>query len=797
MGTAHATYLTPENLEGIISGRGLITDGTNIGLTNLCATNQVLQWNGSEWLCQNIFSGSYNDLSDIPANIDTDATDDFSGDYTDLTNQPSIAYTTNEVPWTDLTGVPTNLDTDSSDDFDGTWSSLTEVPINIDIDSTDDFDGDYASLTNAPSLNALSTATLTCTTNQVTKWNGSAWICANDIDTQFSGNWGDLSGIPANLDTDTTDDFSGDYADLTNKPSIAYATAAVPWEDLTNVPANLDTDSSDDSPWNKNSTTIYYTDGLVGLGTSTVNDQLDIAGDMDLTGTIKMDGLDLITRRDDPWSIYIGQYAGSAISGINKRNTAIGYESMKSTTGSQNTAIGWNTLKANSTGGLNIAIGDNTMLSNTSGSRNTAVGTSALQGSKIGVDNTALGYQSHYASNSGQYNTSAGAYSLYSNSAGHRNAAFGANALRNNTGNYNTGVGFEAGNGNNTGAENVFIGYQTGRGATGAFSQNTILGSQAGYSLGASSNGNVFVGYKAGYSETGANKLYIENSNATSPLIYGEFDNDIVTINGNLGIGDSNPQFPLSVRKDTNGLSGALLINADTGTEAITALGLLNDAFDADGESLVMSIDGKNVSDPITTVSSTLDLEINSDGAIGFYTFDDTPITFSPNDSEALRITGDGKVGIGTDAPVSKLHLKSTVAWASPTIRIDGNTTSNPVSIMLNRLSSNRWSGIDFATNSTSNWYIGTTYNSGIAENGLSIGTNYETSNAKFYIDTTGNIGIGTTEPKTKLDVNGIIKTAPRASATCSSDTEGGIYYDSDDNHFYGCNGTAWVQLDN
>jgi len=65
------------------------------------------------------------------------------------------------------------------------------------------------------------------------------------------------------------------------------------------------------------------------------------------------------------------------------------------------------------------------------------------------------------------------------------------------------------------------------------------------------------------------------------------------------------------------------------------------------------------------------------------------------------------------------------------------------------------------------------------------------------YNATGGDVGIGTTTPNTKLEVNGIIKTTPRASATCDAGSEGGIYYDSDDNNFYGCNSTDWVQLNN
>jgi hypothetical protein len=41
------------------------------------------------------------------------------------------------------------------------------------------------------------------------------------------------------------------------------------------------------------------------------------------------------------------------------------------------------------------------------------------------------------------------------------------------------------------------------------------------------------LGYNAGYNETGSNKLYIDNSGTTTPLIYGEFDNQFVKINAN------------------------------------------------------------------------------------------------------------------------------------------------------------------------------------------------------------------------------------------------------------------------
>jgi hypothetical protein len=49
----------------------------------------------------------------------------------------------------------------------------------------------------------------------------------------------------------------------------------------------------------------------------------------------------------------------------------------------------------------------------------------------------------------------------------------------------------------------------------------------------------VFVGYKAGYNVTNASgKLYISNSETTTPLIYGEFPNTLVKINGTASIRD-------------------------------------------------------------------------------------------------------------------------------------------------------------------------------------------------------------------------------------------------------------------
>ena len=63
----------------------------------------------------------------------------------------------------------------------------------------------------------------------------------------------------------------------------------------------------------------------------------------------------------------------------------------------------------------------------------------------------------------------------------------------------------------------------------------------------ASGSGNLFLGNLAGYYETESNKLYIDNSATSAPLIYGDFSKNELTVNGKLGIGVADPGYPLEV----------------------------------------------------------------------------------------------------------------------------------------------------------------------------------------------------------------------------------------------------------
>lgn len=100
----------------------------------------------------------------------------------------------------------------------------------------------------------------------------------------------------------------------------------------------------------------------------------------------------------------------------------------------------------------------------------------------------------------------------------------------NKTGKNNTYSGASAGQSNQTGENNAFYGAMSGLNNTG--SNNVFLGCQAGYKNTGSNN--VFIGYYADKTGNYSNKLIISNSNTTSPLIYGEFDNKILKFNANV-----------------------------------------------------------------------------------------------------------------------------------------------------------------------------------------------------------------------------------------------------------------------
>ena len=222
-------------------------------------------------------------------------------------------------------------------------------------------------------------------------------------------------------------------------------------------------------------------------------------------------------------NVFLGELAGNnAIDGSGDFNVGVGNYSLSNiSTADSNTAAGYKSLFHFITSSRNTAIGASALEGNYV-IDNTALGSDALKNNFAGAYNTAIGYNALF-SNSGGFvnnaynNIGLGVQSLLDNTDGKSNLAIGTETLKHNTlGNYNVGIGYGANYWNQEGNNNTIIGYLAANGS------------------GANNNfGCVFVGFQAGKFENNSYfKLFIENSSSSSPLIWGDFANDIIKING-------------------------------------------------------------------------------------------------------------------------------------------------------------------------------------------------------------------------------------------------------------------------
>jgi hypothetical protein len=235
-------------------------------------------------------------------------------------------------------------------------------------------------------------------------------------------------------------------------------------------------------------------------------------------------------------NIFVGDLAGRSVTsgsnnvgigssalrgtGSGAGSVALGYTAGRYTTAGGNTLLGYESgLGASGSNFSNtVAVGYQSLKALTTGARNTAVGYQAGSAITTGLANTVMGYGAGDAIANGTFSVAIGEYALSASTTPAYTVAIGAQALENSTsGDSSVVIGFRAGEGNN-GDNNVLIGREAGQTGDGS--------------------SNIFIGYQSGKSETGSNKLYIENSNSTTPLIYGEFDNDIVRVNGTLQVND-------------------------------------------------------------------------------------------------------------------------------------------------------------------------------------------------------------------------------------------------------------------
>ncbi|MDD5511938.1 MAG: hypothetical protein PHI12_14195, partial [Dehalococcoidales bacterium] len=190
------------------------------------------------------------------------------------------------------------------------------------------------------------------------------------------------------------------------------------------------------------------------------------------------------------------------------------------------------------------------------GTSNTAIGYQALYSNTTGYNNTALGTSALYSNTAGYDNIALGTSALESNTAGGSNIALGTSALYSNTtSSYNIALGYSALYSNTTGARNIALGdsalYSNTTG-----SSNIALGVNAGsyladWSDNETPSNSVFLGYDTRANAAGGTNEIVIGHQAigagSNSVVLG---NDSITktiLKGNVGIGTTSPPSLFSV----------------------------------------------------------------------------------------------------------------------------------------------------------------------------------------------------------------------------------------------------------
>jgi len=368
---------------------------------------------------------------------------------------------------------------------------------------------------------------------------------------------------------------------------------------------------------------------------------------------------------------------------------------------------------ANVTGNYNTGFGLENLNVLTSGYHNTALGYRALKSVTTAVSNVAIGYQS---------------LEFLATTTDHdNNTAVGLSSGRRNNGGNNTFIGFQSGQGsitasNNTGGSNTALGYLSLSKLTSGNS-NTGVGTLA---LEDNTTGllNTCLGHSSGKDITTGSKNVILGS-----FTGNSGGTDIRTSNNNIIIsdGDGNNRIQVDSGGDTT-FSGS--VTADQGIFNSTANTYLG------GSLILRDLNGAN---PKYLTSVVGNLAFSANGT-----------------NDHLLISSGGAIGQAV-IPISDPYVAGAEQWMTYQIGkggIIGAYKNNNESMFGFNTYVSAPSGLDKAVISGINGTAIRCYADQITFNHLTSSGTSQTQSTKLTISSGGNVGIGTTQSLSKLNVN-------------------------------------------
>jgi len=152
----------------------------------------------------------------------------------------------------------------------------------------------------------------------------------------------------------------------------------------------------------------------------------------------------------------------------------------------------------------------------------------------------------------------------------------------------------------------------------------------------------------------------------------------------------------------------------------------------------------------------------DSDGVLGLinYNHNSNFLRTYVNGSEAMRIDSSGNVGIGTSSPGANLHIESSSGETGTLIKTTASDTGVNLTLNGNKTSNTGGIGsIQFQNSGDSVGMIRSFRESANDAGGLSFWTQATggSNSERMRIDSSGNVGIGTSSPQEKLDIDGNI----------------------------------------